>query len=221
VSQRCRVGAAARMALVDPYCKSNLRFISVVDADALLSSIDNQCRKGWKPRMLRLAASGESILFAEDHVFGEVYRGFDKLARTSPVAPATMRACFEDHYLPVLRWVQNGRQRHERCARVAGDGCDRRADRGARKSDRSVSRPRRRQVVETARVRAERVTAGRWPWRRRRGGCLGEAECGDGCRTSRRRGGRRQHQVGSGGPAVVVGVPNAARRRRLRRPQES
>lgn len=209
------------MALVDPYCKSNLRFISVVDADALLSSIDNQCRKGWKPRMLRLAASGESILFAEDHVFGEVYRGFDKLARTSPVAPATVRACFEDHYLPVLRWVQtDGNGTNDVRVSQVTDATDVPTAELASliapclvlAEDKSWRRPR---------VRAERVTAGRWPWRRRRGGCLGEAECGDGCRTSRRRGGQRQHQVGSGGPAVVVGVPNAARRRRLRRPQES
>ena len=91
---------------LDPYSAGCPRFVTVADADALLSSIDNQCRTGRRSRILRLATSGTTKVFVEDHVYGETYRGMAKVARSSPVPEELFRRCLEDEYLPVLTWVE-------------------------------------------------------------------------------------------------------------------
>jgi hypothetical protein len=98
--------AAYERDTLDRYASGKLKFVIVADADALLSSIDHQCRTGWTSKILRLAESRTSVVFAEDHVYGEVYRGFEKISVWSGTPPYEMRACFEEEYLPVLRWVK-------------------------------------------------------------------------------------------------------------------
>jgi hypothetical protein len=91
---------------LDPYSSVAPKFVVVVDTDALLSSIDNHCRTGWEPRLLRIGGSRASCVYAEDHVYGETYKGFKKIAASSSVSVGELKACFEQHYLPVLRWVE-------------------------------------------------------------------------------------------------------------------
>jgi hypothetical protein len=92
---------------LDPYCSLAPRFLGVVDANAILSSVDNDCRKGphWRSRLLRMASGGTAVLYVPDHVYGEVYRRMPKIARSSPVPLAVLRERFEAEYLPVLRYV--------------------------------------------------------------------------------------------------------------------
>lgn len=95
----------ARQALLDPYCSFTPRFLGVVDTDALLSSIDNDCRNGWRSRLLRMSDRETAFLYAADHVYWEVYRRLPKIARTSSASLGELRACFEEEYLPALRFV--------------------------------------------------------------------------------------------------------------------
>jgi hypothetical protein len=44
-------------------------------------------------------------VFAADHVFGEVYAGFGRMAATTPTSAPEMRRLFEERYLPGIRWV--------------------------------------------------------------------------------------------------------------------
>lgn len=92
---------------LDPYCSLNPRFLGVVDANAILSSVANDCRKGpyWRSRLLRMASGGAAALYAPDHIYGEVYRRLPRIARFSPVPLDTLRARFETQYLPALRYV--------------------------------------------------------------------------------------------------------------------
>jgi hypothetical protein len=92
---------------LDPYCSLAPRFLGVVDANAILSSVDNDCRKGphWRSRLLRMASGGTAVLYAPDHVYTEVYRRMPKITRSSPVPLAVLRERFEAEYLPVLRYV--------------------------------------------------------------------------------------------------------------------
>jgi hypothetical protein len=53
---------------------------SVVDADALLSSIRNQSVTGWQSRLSQLGESARTPIFASQHVYWEVYRKLPKLA---------------------------------------------------------------------------------------------------------------------------------------------
>lgn len=91
---------------LDPYCSLAPLFLGVVDANAILSSVDNDCRKGphWRSRLLRMASGGTAVLYVPDHVYGEVYRRMPKIARSSPVPLAVLRERFEAEYLPVLRY---------------------------------------------------------------------------------------------------------------------
>lgn len=91
---------------LDPYATGALKFVIVVDADALLSSIENHCRTGRRSRILRLADSRNSAVFAEDHIYEETYRGLDKFAARGAVSLDALLTCFEEEYLPQLRWVQ-------------------------------------------------------------------------------------------------------------------
>jgi hypothetical protein len=92
---------------LDPYV-TGPGFPALVDADALLSSIDNQCRTDRQSRLSRLGDSHIVPVFASEHVYLEVYRGFAKLARRLGVTVEQLRACFEEDYLPNIRWVRVG-----------------------------------------------------------------------------------------------------------------
>lgn len=100
------IRAAYEQTTLDPYSSGALRFVLVVDADALLSSIENHCRTGRRSRILRLADSRNSAVFAEDHVYGETYRGLEKFAAKRGVPLDQLRTCFEEDYLPHMRWVR-------------------------------------------------------------------------------------------------------------------
>lgn len=89
---------------LDPYGPGP-GFPAIVDADAVLASIDNQCRKGWQSRISQLCESSIVPIFASDHVYCEIYRGLPKFV-SSTVALADLRSCFEEHYLPRIRWVR-------------------------------------------------------------------------------------------------------------------
>lgn len=97
---------AAGAGALDPYSSNAPKFVVVVDADALLSSVDNHCRTGWESRLLRMAASSATCVYAADHVYGETYRGFRRLAASGAASIEELTTCFEEHYLPVVRWVE-------------------------------------------------------------------------------------------------------------------
>lgn len=90
---------------LDPYLSRSPRFLGVTDTNALLRSVDNDCRNGWRSRLLRLVDDGTAVLYAADHVYIEVYRRLPKIARSSPVPLEVLRAHFETEYLPALRFV--------------------------------------------------------------------------------------------------------------------
>jgi len=92
---------------LDPYCSGNHQFVGVVDANALLSCVGNDCRKGpgWQSDLLRMTKRGIATLYASDHVYFEVYEHLPKIARWSKVPVGVLRARFEANYLPRLRFV--------------------------------------------------------------------------------------------------------------------
>jgi len=95
---------------LDPYCSVNHRFVGVVDANALLSCVGNDCRKGayWQSDLLRAANRGVATLYAPDHVYFEVYEHLTAIAKWSNVPAPALRARFETKYLPRLRFVTVG-----------------------------------------------------------------------------------------------------------------
>lgn len=92
-------------AALDPYCTSSHRFVVILDADALLSSIDHHLVTGRSPRLLQIGESNAAETFASDHVHREVYRGFERMSLNRAFTAGDMRALFEERYLPVIRWV--------------------------------------------------------------------------------------------------------------------
>ena len=92
---------------LDPYCSGGRRFVGVVDANALLSCVGNDCRKGtyWRSGLLRMTDGGTATLYAADHIYGEVYEHLPKIARWSKVPVGVLRSRFETNYLPALRFV--------------------------------------------------------------------------------------------------------------------
>jgi hypothetical protein len=97
--------ALAGASAPDPYARGLPQFLTIVDSDALLSSIDNHCRTNRPSRIARLARSYRVKVLAPDHVYGEVYAGFAKMAKSSPCSAGQLRSLFEQAYLPHLRWV--------------------------------------------------------------------------------------------------------------------
>jgi hypothetical protein len=95
-----------RRTRLDPYCSGSQRFIALTDANTILSSVDNDCRNGWRSRLLRMSDRDTAGLYAPDHVYEEVYRRLPRIAQSSPVPLETLRAHFEAEYLPVLRFVE-------------------------------------------------------------------------------------------------------------------
>lgn len=81
------------------------RFITVVDTDALLASVDNHTRSSRPTRILRMTNAETSYLYAADHVYREVYARLPKIAATTPSSLDDLRACFEQQYLPQLVFV--------------------------------------------------------------------------------------------------------------------
>lgn len=92
---------------LDPYSRLTPKFIGVVDADVLLSSVKNDCEHGadWRSRLLRMTDQRKSFLFAADHVYFEVYRGLPKIAKSSTASLSELRSRFEEQYLPAVRFV--------------------------------------------------------------------------------------------------------------------
>ncbi len=88
----------------DPYASLWPRFVLVLDADALLSSVAHQCSRGYRPRLLRVLESNSCRGFAPDHVYGEAYKGLVKFANEA-TSLGKLRRCFEERYLPHIRWV--------------------------------------------------------------------------------------------------------------------
>jgi predicted nucleic acid-binding protein len=84
---------------------TSIQRLVVVDANAIIASVDNDCRKRRRSRMLEGAARTGQPLFASKHIYDEVYRRIPKVARSSPVPLEKLIAHFERAYLPVLRFV--------------------------------------------------------------------------------------------------------------------
>ncbi|MEU9779648.1 hypothetical protein AB0H92_01430 [Streptomyces phaeochromogenes] len=95
----------ARRTPLDPYSSSAPHLVGIVDTNALLSSIENDCRKGFRSRLLRMSDSGTATLYAADHVLDETYEHLSRMAKRALVPLATLRAHFEGEYLPALRFV--------------------------------------------------------------------------------------------------------------------
>lgn len=104
VEQTTGISASQRL---DPYCSLAPRFLGVVDANAILSSVANDCQQGpgWKSRLLRMTDSGSAVLYAPDHIYGEVYEHLPRMAWFSRVPLEVLRARFEAEYLPTMRYV--------------------------------------------------------------------------------------------------------------------
>jgi hypothetical protein len=100
-----QLATAVGVKRLDPYCLLKPRFLGVSDTDALLSSIDDDCHNGWRSRLLRLTDRETAVLYATDHVYGEVYRGLAKMALSGSAWADDLRVRFEERYLPVLRFV--------------------------------------------------------------------------------------------------------------------
>lgn len=82
------------------------RFTGVVDANVLLSSIANGCSTGWRSRLLRMTDEDHAVLYAADHVFGEVYEHLSKfVGRDGTPSVEELRQLFEEEYLAILRFV--------------------------------------------------------------------------------------------------------------------
>ncbi|MFD9431456.1 hypothetical protein [Streptomyces sp. NPDC060002] len=95
----------ARRTSLDPYTSSAPHLVGIVDTNALLSSIENDCRKGFRSRLLRMSDAGTATLYAADHVLDETYEHLPRMAERGLVPLATLRAHFEAEYLPALRFV--------------------------------------------------------------------------------------------------------------------
>ncbi|WP_159766057.1 hypothetical protein [Streptomyces sp. HM190] len=95
----------ARRTPLDPYSSSTPHLVGIVDTNALLSSIENDCRKGFRSRLLRMSDDGTATLYAADHVLDETYEHLPRMAARGLVSHSTLRAHFEAEYLPALRFV--------------------------------------------------------------------------------------------------------------------
>lgn len=97
------------VARLDPYCSTRPRFVAIGDADALLSSVDHQCRTGKRTHLARMAASTSAPLYVSAHVYEELYRGCHRFARFGKVTAHEMKRLLDSEYLPYLRWVEVAR----------------------------------------------------------------------------------------------------------------
>jgi hypothetical protein len=92
---------------LDPYSWGSPRFVGVVDANAILSSVGNDCRKGtyWRSGLLRMTDRSTAALYAADHVYGEVYEHLPEISQWSKIPVGVLQTRFEKQYLPLLRFV--------------------------------------------------------------------------------------------------------------------
>ncbi|WP_328750563.1 PIN domain-containing protein [Streptomyces sp. NBC_00285] len=95
----------ARPAPLDPFSSSTPHLVGIVDTNALMSSIENDCRHGRRSRLLRMSDNGSAVLFAADHVYDEMYERLPRFAKRCKVPLAPLVECFEEVYLPALRFV--------------------------------------------------------------------------------------------------------------------
>ena len=84
------------------------RYIVIVDADAVLSSVDNDVRQQHRSRLLRMARTGLARVFAAPHVYEDCYRRLPKLASAGPAPLPALIRHFEVEYLPCIRFVDPG-----------------------------------------------------------------------------------------------------------------
>lgn len=92
---------------LDPY-SAGPGFAGIVDADALLASVDNQCKTGWQSKLSQLGESSITPLLCSDHVYLECYRGLHRLAAHRQVDVSLLKHCFDTSYLPNITWVKVG-----------------------------------------------------------------------------------------------------------------
>ncbi len=84
------------------------RFVAIADTNALLSSVDNDCRNDRDSRIVRLAKGGTCHVFAPDHVYDEMYEKLPEFSSKTIVPLAVLRRRFDERYLPLLRFVTVG-----------------------------------------------------------------------------------------------------------------
>ena len=84
------------------------RFVAIVDTNALLSSVDNDCRNDRDSRIVRLAKRGTCNFFAPDHVYEEMYEKLPEFASKTIVPLPILRSRFAERYLPLVRFVTVG-----------------------------------------------------------------------------------------------------------------
>ena len=99
--------AIAASVRLDPYSWGSPRFVGVVDANAILSSVGNDCRKGtyWRSGLLRMTDKRTAALYAAAHVYGEVYEHLPEISRWCKIPVGVLQTRFEKQYLPLLRFV--------------------------------------------------------------------------------------------------------------------
>lgn len=90
---------------LDPYSSSAPHLVGIVDTNALMSSIENDCRHGNRSRLLRMSDNGTAVLYAADHVYDEMYERLPRFAERCKVPLAPLVERFEGVYLPALRFV--------------------------------------------------------------------------------------------------------------------
>ncbi|WP_028810227.1 hypothetical protein [Streptomyces sp. 351MFTsu5.1] len=95
----------ARRTPLDPFSSGAPHLVGVVDTNALMSSIENDCRHGHRSRLLRMSDTGSAVLFAADHVYREMYERLPRFAERCKVPLAPLFERFEEDYLPALRFV--------------------------------------------------------------------------------------------------------------------
>ena len=95
------IGALERLA------PGYVRFVVVVDTDAILSSVDNDLRRNHRSRLLRMTDTGTARVFAAPHVYDECYRRLPRVAPAAALASRYLRR-FEEEYLPRIRFADPG-----------------------------------------------------------------------------------------------------------------
>lgn len=100
-----QVTDGAQWTRLDPYCSGTSQLITITDTNALFSSIVHDTRTGRRSRLLKMTARGTSVLYAPDHVYDEVYEHLPDISEATDLPVSHLRARFEEHYLPILRFV--------------------------------------------------------------------------------------------------------------------
>lgn len=91
---------------LDPYCSRPTQLVAIVDTNALFSCLAHDVRSGRESRLRRMTTWHTSVLYAPDHVYDEVYEHLADLSGTTGLPVDRLRACFEEDYLPLIRFVE-------------------------------------------------------------------------------------------------------------------